>query len=440
MTMTTHTPDLSQRNADGVLCDATHVSVSAQLGRLQFHKSGKFRLLQLADIQDGPRVSKDTIALISAACDAARPDLVVFSGNQVAGYDPAYASTFLKRPWSANWADSSLSDRDRQKNLDQTARLVRAGIEQFLKPLIDRCIPFAVTYGNHDTQCGLDIATLDAIYREFPGCLNPKAVACDPKNPQLLMSSDLTDQKIYACEPGTFALPVANNDGSENVLGIVLLNSGTYALSGGCGSPSLDALEFLRSLPAFIQAQSMVFQNIPVPQYYRLLRPVPSTRAHAVQGYRTFDGSYYEIDPDATVSGSYLGEGISCPDKDSGEFDILSSSGNYFALAAGHDHRNGFAGQVDNLLLVATPTCGFGSYGPAPAKRAARLFEFDIRHPFQPRTQLLEFGEIVGKPSSKKAYSFGSNYVPRSGEESYDLIKKKSLWSRLIQRLRTWFR
>ena len=46
--------------------DGRPVSISARLGRLQFHYSGKFRVLQIADIQDGPKVSKDTIALIEA--------------------------------------------------------------------------------------------------------------------------------------------------------------------------------------------------------------------------------------------------------------------------------------------------------------------------------------------------------------------------------------
>ena len=41
--------------------DDRPLSVSARLGRLQFHQSGKFRVLQLADIQDGPKVSKDTV-------------------------------------------------------------------------------------------------------------------------------------------------------------------------------------------------------------------------------------------------------------------------------------------------------------------------------------------------------------------------------------------
>ena len=50
---------------------------------------------------------------------------------------------------------------------------MRKAIGQFTEPLAARGIPWAVTYGNHDFQCGLNNAELDGIYREFPGCVNP---------------------------------------------------------------------------------------------------------------------------------------------------------------------------------------------------------------------------------------------------------------------------
>ena len=50
---------------------------------------------------------------------------------------------------------------------------MRKAIGQFTEPLAARGIPWAVTYGNHDFQCGLSNAELDGIYREFPGCVNP---------------------------------------------------------------------------------------------------------------------------------------------------------------------------------------------------------------------------------------------------------------------------
>ncbi|MFT9392675.1 serine/threonine protein phosphatase [Bifidobacterium sp.] len=443
------------------------VSISARLGRLQFHNSGKFRVLQLADIQDGPTISPDTVSLIEAACDAARPDLVVFSGNQIAGYDAAYSRTFRKRRWSTAWdgvyaagrsvsswvgnaiqgasqmqqgeydtqnpgsasggldADAAnLEDAERKRDIARTRDMVRRSMQQFLAPVIDRGIPFAVTYGNHDFQCGLGTAQMDALYREFPGCLNPESTVAQPERPRSLAGAGLPDQIAYACEPGTFALPVSDVDGHRNVIGIVLLNSGDYAKEGGYGNPSVESLRFLQQVPRSIGVKSTVFQHIPLPQFYSLLKEVPSTTAYAVQGYRGYDRQCYVLDPSKTLPGSYLGEGISCPDRDCGEFDIMKRSQGYAAVFAGHDHRNGFVGTDGGIMLGATPTCGFGSYGPVPRKRAARMFEFDIRHPDNPRTQLLEFGDLVGKPRSHRVYTFAMSHIPTSTGDAVNLLRK----------------
>ncbi|OZG62024.1 serine/threonine protein phosphatase [Bifidobacterium lemurum] len=411
--------------------DTRPVSVSARLGRLQFHNSGKFRVLQISDIQDGPKIAKDTIALIEASLDTVRPDLVIFTGNQIAGYDPAFAETFRKRRWSGARADADGSGESNgsgggngpdEATLDRTRDLVRRAAAQFLEPLVSRGVPFAVTYGNHDFQCGLDNAELDAIYREFPGCLNA------PPSPDHLMP----EQTVHTCAPGTLALPVASADRAGNVLGVVLVDSGDYVHGGGFASPSDEALAFLREVPAKIGAPSLVFQHMPLPQYYDVLSPVASTAAFAMQGYRAHDYAYFVLDGEKTQPGGYLGEGVSCPDEDCGEFDMLRGDhGGFIGVSAAHDHRNGFVGELDGLLLIATPTCGFNTYGPAPAKRATRLIEFDIRHPYQPRTQLLEFGEIVGKPSSKKAYTYALNQKAPQDGEGDDLLRKPSLWRRV---------
>lgn len=401
--------------------DERPVSISARLGRLQFHRSGKFRVLQLADIQDGPKVSKDTIRLIEASLDAARPDVVIFTGNQIAGYDDAYRDTFRKRQWEPT----------RRGKIERTRAKVRAGISAFLQPLIDRGIPFAVTYGNHDAQCGLSPAELDALYREFPGCINPPCNMDDSAaNPGFLVrsvpSSGLPDQPVAACEPGTFAMPVLDQDRQRTVLGLVVLNSGDYAREGGYGRPSDAALRFVHDVPRWLGVRSLVFQHMPLPQYYDVLKAMPANADNAIQGYRKYDAQYYVLDDDRTLPGGYLGEGVSCPDEDCGEFAALRDTDGYIGVVVGHDHRNGFVGSLNGMMLVATPTCGFGSYGPAAANRAARLFEFDIRHPYSPRTQLLTFGELVGKPSSNKAYTYAVEGQSNAAD-GVNLLRKPGL-------------
>ena len=44
-------------------------------------KNDTFKILQIADTQEGRKVSPDTLALINAALDREEPDLVVYSGD-----------------------------------------------------------------------------------------------------------------------------------------------------------------------------------------------------------------------------------------------------------------------------------------------------------------------------------------------------------------------
>ncbi|MFC0265894.1 metallophosphoesterase [Alloscardovia macacae] len=398
-------------------------SVSARLGQLQFHASGKFRVLQVSDNQDGPKVSKDTVRLIAAACDAARPDIVIFTGNQIAGYDTAYAPTFVKRTWLDRQLEPSAEEKER------TRQIVRSTLAAFLEPVVSRHIPFAVTFGNHDFQCGLSLDELTELYREFPGCVNPRRDTPNASGDTPSEQGDtpnvlLPHQRVYdSGEAGTFALPVRDQYNEANLLGLTIVNSGDYAQEGGYAAPSSRALQFVKHVPREMNVRAMAFQHMPVQKYYDLLRPVPVTTANAIQGYRAFESYSYVLDENRTLPGSYLGEGISCPDRDTNEFRFLQEH-NYFALAAAHDHRNAIAGVVDGILLASTPTAGFSTYGPSPENRGVRLFEFDVRHPFEPRTQLLEFGDLVGKPSGNKAYALASTYMPNNTGEAINLLRK----------------
>ena len=387
--------------------DKRPVSVSARLGRLQFHNSGKFRVLQVSDIQDGAHG-------IAVRDEAHIADiLAVFSQPVVRGLPSCGdCHPVLYVPFYTSQDFPSRS------------------IEQFLTPLIERSVPFAVTYGNHDAQCGLTNAQLDEIYRSFPGCLNP--APCDAAGASEMQEPGeglLPKQTVVPFAPGTFVLPVLGLEGATNVLALALLDSGGYAHGGGFAAPDGEALAFLKAVPHRLGVRMMLFQHMPVPQFYDLLKPAKANAPYAMQGYRAHAGCYYVLDGERTQVGGYLGEGISCPDE-SEEFGLLHDA--LIGISAGHDHRNGFVGELDGTMLLATPTCGFDTYGPAPDHRATRLIEFDIRHPHEPRTQLLTFGELVGKPSSKKAYTYAINAKPPQDGEGDDLLRKPSLVSRLL--------
>lgn len=446
-----------QDNESSIAASPSILSVSARLGNLQFHRSGKFRILQFADVQDVPNIASDTISYMQAVVEQVRPDIVVFSGNQIAGYEKPFAPTFRRRRWEQPAQEhdlimQQLSETHADTLIARTRQQVRNHIRRMVDPLEQRGIPWVVTYGNHDFQCGLDPAELDDLYREFPGCLNPDDTVKHNESCAHNAQSIMPHQTVISCEPGTFALPVRDMQSNNIVFALILINSGDYAPNGGYATPSPRALRLLRTLPQILTDHACVFQHLPIAQYYDILKEVPAemaAAAHAVEGYRKFSGRYFMLDETCVQPDSYLVEGISCPDDDCGEFEALVAAGT-FAFAVGHDHRNSFAGRLSftnddaghnasyeaSMLLAASPTCGFGSYGPAAQQRGARLFEFDIRHPFEPRTQIIEFGEIIGNPSSSKPYTYGLMADSEHDLPEIDLLRKPSLITRLLRRIR----
>lgn len=241
---------------------------------LRFRENGTFRVLQMADIQDGPHVRRDTIRMIEAAIREADPDLVVFTGDQIRGYDPAYIDTFLRRRGEHPGARVRLVTEIEAKLrgvrrrvaarrnpdlpptedvvtlddlLDDTRQKVRDTFSAFLGPLIAAGVPFAATYGNHDFQCGILAEEQDDIYREYPGCLNPPATGiadttgtagtAEITDTASAPTADADDRRDaisrtdpLAPEAGTFALPVESADGSGRIaMSIMMVNSGDYA-------------------------------------------------------------------------------------------------------------------------------------------------------------------------------------------------------------------
>lgn len=439
---------------------AKATSISARLGQLQFHRSGKFRVVQVADLQEGPRVCADTIHLLGAMCDIARPDIVIFTGNQIAGYNRAFAPTYRSRRWPTledgvfsplkennikklALSPGSLTHSVKQEGhsninyaqaVEYTRKLVIQQAEQFLKPLMDRGIPFAITYGNHDFQCGLSNEELDDIYRTFSNCVNPLRVE-DPLLKDREVARHIKDyaailphQECTYFSTGTFTLPVLDVERKNVIAALTLVNSGDYSLEGGYGGPSYEVLNWLRESGSVEGVKPLVFQHFPIEKMYSLLKVVPPETAYSVRGYPPYEKKSFILDPAKTQKDDYLGEAISMCARGKEEFDILKN--HYIGLFAGHDHRNGFVGRIDGVLLGTTPTAGFGSYGPPPSRRAVRYIEFDIRHPEAPRTELLEFGDLVGQTKSRSAYTFslleknslavGSNgFAERSSDSAY---------------------
>lgn len=300
---------------------------------LSFRKDKSFRILHLTDIQEGLFPRKDTLKLIEALLKNAEPDLVILTGDQLKGYEP-----FLRLCGKSG---------------------IRKAIYKIMEPLEQSGIPYAMTFGNHDAQCGLSNEEQAQIYRQLSGCI------CGDDGPGA----------------GTFLLPVHNGSGEE-IFMIYVLDSGNTGAKGSYDPPTEEVLTWLKnsfSTEGFGKA-SMVFQHIPLPEYKK-------------------------------CRGMEIKEPICSPDVNAGEFEILQESGNVAGVFCGHDHKNDFLGQVGGINLGYTPSCGFACYGPGVA-RGGRLLILREDTPMQYETRLLRYHDLVAPHTKNRLKEYWDAHIP----------------------------
>ena len=245
---------------------------------LRFNSDGTFRVLQMADIQDGPNVREDTIRLIEAAIKKTHPDLIVFTGDQIRGYDPAYIDTFLRRrgeqpgthiravteieakirgikrhpftkalleqpPTDDNWMIDGIGT-DSPKLVKRNKRDGRNGSANKLESWAQSI--------NRATAATILDSTRQKVRDTFAAFLGPALEARIPFAATYgnhdFQCGILADEQdgIYrefsgcmnpvagssplALEPGTFAIPIEASDGSKRIaMSVMMVNSGDYA-------------------------------------------------------------------------------------------------------------------------------------------------------------------------------------------------------------------
>lgn len=228
--------------------------------KLRFQKDGTFKIMQITDMQEIPAISKDTIALMERAVLEEQPDLVVYTGDQIKGYGVTYKG----------------KGEELEREVAQT-------IGKLLEPVTKRGIPFAVTFGNHDCQVG--ISNQDQfyhIYKRLPNCIGEQAEGIDGG--------------------GTCAIPIEASDGSgRDVFELYLFDSGTDAREGGYEAFDPKIIAWYRKQREDLREKngmyvpSIVFQHIPMREYYEVLKLVDRGEKGAVRAYRTHKNEYYKL-------------------------------------------------------------------------------------------------------------------------------------------------
>ena len=332
-------------------------------------RNGTFKVMQIADTQELSFVSRDTVLLLEMAVLLEKPDLVVFTGDQIHGMDPTFRLGNVKA------------------NVEKT-------LYKLTKPMVKAGVPFAVTYGNHDSQVGLTNAEQAEIYGTFAGYAPGRRRGDD--------------------DPGTFYLPVFGKDG-ETALNLFVFDTGTQDADGAYRPVTKVQLDFFRETCGNGK-KTAVFQHMPVPEFYDALEEVSKGTPGAVEAFRTRAGKYVRLPAKAVEEGGFMGESPAVPDENGGEFDALKENGNVLFIAVGHDHSNSYVTEKDGIGLIYTQGAGFHVYGPGE-DRGVRIFEFPEDDPAAFTTRTLTFRQAVGGSVSNPALDFALSHIPTSVEQ-----------------------
>lgn len=321
---------------------------------LRFDENGNFKILVLADVQDSYPLEPAVIQFISEALDYAKPDLVVFAGDNMVGKD------------------------------------IRA-IDEMVAPIVERSVPFTFVFGNHDDQDGVTKEAQLAQFQKYEGCLAYDAV------PELHGVA-------------THNLPILSSDGKKTAFNLWMFDSGTYYVEDGVelGYDWVreDQIEWYNSVrDEMTKANggnlipSIAFQHI-IPQ-----EPCKEIFYESPFNFGTLtnnfaDGTSYTYIPNLTKFDGYIFE-QSCPSYgNDGQWDAMVQGGDVLGLVVGHDHVNSFVANVDGVDLIQTPAVTYNSYYTA-LYQGARIIELSEDDPWNYETYMLTANELALQEGSK---------------------------------------
>jgi 3',5'-cyclic AMP phosphodiesterase CpdA len=291
-------------------------------------KKSSYKILQVADLHFGTgegtcrdqypevedcKADKRTLTFLNRVLDLDNPDLVVLTGDQIFGED----------------------------SFDSITTTLK-----FLKPLIDREIPYALMFGNHDDEGSMSREQLMSFLQTLPYSLAKSG-----------------PDEIEGV--GNYYFQVTDEETNESALSFFVLDSHKYSqhpkVLPGYDWIKEDQLEYIKELDKSLKYGrndlKFAFFHIPLPEFKNLQ-----------QGY----------------TGNYK-EGITAPRYNTFARQVLQEIG-VSVISVGHDHCNDYClldskvGEDNNKIWLcyggAVGEGGYGGYGGTT--RRLRTFEVDL--------------------------------------------------------------
>lgn len=346
-------------------------------------KDGRFRIMQIADVQENAIPNPDTVSLIRLAIERERPDLVIFTGDQVKGYSLSFKKDTLNKI----------------ENL----------LLRITEPIQKYKIPFAVTFGNHDRDCGISNREQMKIYQKLDGCFMP-----DSRNHE---------------DPGTYSIPIKDSKGKKDIFCLYIIDSNAKDENGNYAPVSKEQIKWYKAERDRLRSENgtclpaLVFQHIPLPEYYKAIKKCSRFSKGRVEAYGLHKNEYYKLYDDSIADGGFMLESPASPEINNGEFEAFKEKGDVLGVFVGHDHNNSFVKNVDGIDLGYTQGAGFSTYGPGK-KRGVRIFELKESNPTDYRTYTVTMDELCDYKPSKPFSEFILSHAPSSVAQVKSTVKK----------------
>ncbi|XP_020080832.1 LOW QUALITY PROTEIN: probable inactive purple acid phosphatase 29 [Ananas comosus] len=312
-------------------------AAAAAAERLRFRgRSGEFKVLQVADMHYAngrttgcldvfasqmatcSDLHHNTTAFLSRVIRAENPDLVVFTGDDIFGFDATDAAKSLNASFALAVA-LKLPRAAVLGNHDQESTLSREGVMRHIVGM-----PYTLSRLNPG-QCGMEIDGF-----------------------------------------GNYNLEVHGPEGSvlanKSVLNLYFVDSGDYSTV-----PSIPGYGWIKpSQQLWFQRTSLENQRKYMSEPHAQKEPAPGLVYFHIPlpEYSSFDASNFT---------GVKQEGISSASINSGFFSTMVEAGDVRAVFTGHDHLNDFCGKLTGIYLCYAGGFGYHAYGKAGWSRRARV-------------------------------------------------------------------
>jgi 3',5'-cyclic AMP phosphodiesterase CpdA len=331
---------------------------SRRVSQLKFSADGKFKIMQMSDIQDyissanRPIMDQRTVTLINAALEAEKPDLVVITGDHI-------------------YERGNMSAEDLKEYL-----------RQMVAPFEEHQIPWMITYGNHDED---SVPALNAGWNKIQQLAYYRSFQYNVNRASMSGVQDYEPNGRNTICVGDMYTLIYDHEGKKPLYNVWGLDSNRYDLSGyRIGTYDWirpDQIQWYTNTSKTLEAKygekinSLMFFHIPTPDWITMW---DGGSRFGVIGERNETGGVAPLN--------------------SGLFAAVLARGDVKGMFVGHDHVNDYIGNYYGVYLGYDANVGYNPYGLSGAERdrmrGVRVFELDQNDLSKFETKMLYAHEL----------------------------------------------